>query len=246
MKLIPHLCLAILLSWQHAIAQDCRDYIYFMPGTQLLYNVIETKQTTKYECRESCSETPQCVSINYKQKESRCELNSASHMTHPGMLRPEVGAFYALVKPPTSCSDNYCSTGKRCVMTGKGVAYRCEVCKDALGMESGEISNSAITASSYYLQGINKYSMPYYARLNNVGQIGVSNGAWLANNYVAGEYLEIDIGRNVAVDGVAAQGGPGATYRVTSYKISYKTDLTAWFVVKEDGQEKVALSICIP
>ncbi|EDO41952.1 predicted protein, partial [Nematostella vectensis] len=108
-----------------------------------------------------------------------------------------------------------------------------------LGMESGEISDSAITASSYYLQGVNTYSMPCYARLNNVDQPGISNGAWLAHNFQAGEYIEIDLGRNVAVTGVATQGKPIGSDWVTSYKISYKTDLTAWFVVKEDGQDKV-------
>ncbi|XP_001625574.3 lactadherin [Nematostella vectensis] len=211
MELISNLCFAILLSWQHAIAQDCRDYIYFMPGTQMLYNVIETKQTTKDECRESCSENPQCVSINYKRQELRCELNSASHLTHPGMLRPEVNTFYALVKPATKCSNEYCSTGKKCVLREKGVKYTCEVCKNALGMESRAIRNSAITASSYRYQGVNTHSVPHYGRLNNVGQLGVSMGAWIAENQQAGEYLEIDLGSVMVVVGGS---DPGASWRV--------------------------------
>ncbi|EDO33474.1 predicted protein, partial [Nematostella vectensis] len=108
-----------------------------------------------------------------------------------------------------------------------------------LGMESRAIRNSAITASSYRYQGVNTHSVPHYGRLNNVGQLGVSMGAWIAENQQAGEYLEIDLGSVMVVVGVATQGRPGGSDYVTSYKISHKTDLTTWLMLKEGGQEKV-------
>ncbi|EDO35608.1 predicted protein [Nematostella vectensis] len=230
MEFLFHLLLVLLMSWQHAIAHDCRNYIYFMPGFQLHAHVIQTKVTTKNEeCRESCRENDACFSINFKQKESRCELNNASHMTHPGRLRPEVNAFYALVKPPTYCSNEYCSTGKKCVLRGEGMTHKCEDClPSAMGMESGAISDSAITASSFFSDNLR----PFNGRLNRPS-------AWASATRSPGEYIQVDLGRVTTVTKVATQGNPGYYEWVNSYKISYSSDLSTWQVYREGGQEKV-------
>ncbi|XP_048577077.1 lactadherin [Nematostella vectensis] len=235
MEFLFHLFLVLLLSWQHAIAHDCRDYIYFMPGFQLHDHVIHTKVTTDHEeCRESCRKNDACFSINFKQNESQCELNSASHMTHPRRLRPEVNAFYALVKPPTNCSNEYCSTGKKCVLQGKRLRYKCEDCVDvALGMESLAISDSAITASSF----LEPSYEPYYARLNSPR--GAVGRGWVPSHNTAGGFLQIDLGRLVVVTRVATQGRRDYPQWVKTYKIKYSIDFTTWQAFQENGGEKV-------
>ncbi|XP_048588072.1 lactadherin [Nematostella vectensis] len=231
MEFVLQLLLVILLSWQHAIGHDCKDYLYLMRSFQLQGNVIETNQTTKYGCRQSCHSHKDCLSINYKEKEYRCELNAATHLSHPQMLRPEANAFYALIKTPNRCSKKHCSSEKRCTLVGNKVAYQCiEDCQEkALGMESGAIGDSAITASSIN-HDLNY--VPRYARLNAPSS---ANNGWIAGPKAADEYLQVDLGRVVAVTKVATQGRRNAPMWMKTYNIGYSTDLSTWHVYREGG-----------
>ncbi|KAI8514463.1 phosphatidylethanolamine binding [Branchiostoma belcheri] len=56
------------------------------------------------------------------------------------------------------------------------------VCQDRLGMESGAIPDSSITASSFY----NSHHEPFRARLN-----GVAGGGWAAGSNDIGQWLQV-------------------------------------------------------
>lgn len=82
-----------------------------------------------------------------------------------------------------------------------------------------KIANSSFTASSwkpgYY---------PYAARL----EMSVANGSWCAARNEVGEYLEIDLGRQLFVAKIAVQGDSVQSYGVTSFSISYSKYGAQW------------------
>ena len=82
-----------------------------------------------------------------------------------------------------------------------------------------KIANSSFTASSwkpgYY---------PYAARL----EMSVANGSWCAARNEVGEYLEIDLGRQLFVAKIAVQGDSIQSYGVTSFSISYSKYGAQW------------------
>ncbi|XP_048576945.1 retinoschisin isoform X2 [Nematostella vectensis] len=234
-----HVFKVALLLWKHASGEDCSSDIFFALGYKLDGHVIETRITTKKNCRQNCHLSNVCSSFNFKHTESRCELNGASFMTHPSQFRPEADSFYALVKLPATCSSGFCGPDKSCVVSTetRGLAYKCKDCQvKPLGMESRAINDSAITASSNY----NAWTRAEYGRLNNREEVSNSHhGMWMASRNRAGEYLQVDLGQAVIVTKVATQGRPTTDRWVTSYKIGYSSDLTTWLVYRDDGQEKV-------
>ena len=104
-----------------------------------------------------------------------------------------------------------------------------------LGMESGKILDSAITASTYY----NNQLGPANARLN-------LNRGWCAwTTTDAGEqsgWIQVDLGYIIWVTGVATQGRCVWQQWVTSYKVSYSTDGQNWEFYDESGSTKVSLT----
>ncbi|XP_032239858.1 lactadherin [Nematostella vectensis] len=101
----------------------------------------------------------------------------------------------------------------------------------ALGMASGAISDSAITASSYY-QNMANVLLPSYGRLNHAK-------VWASASRNPGEYIQIDLGRLTTVTKVATQGHDHWDEWVMSYKIAYSSELSTWQVYRERGQGKV-------
>ena len=105
-------------------------------------------------------------------------------------------------------------------------------------MESGEIKDSQVTASSVSTE----YTLhqPFSARLHN------QLGHWKAGSHSSGEWLQIDFIDRVAVTKVATQGrSPSKDHKkwVTSYKLSFSRDAASWEFVKENGQEKVCTHV---
>ena len=101
-------------------------------------------------------------------------------------------------------------------------------------MESGEIKDSQVTASSVTSE--NTKVQPFSARLHN--QLGY----WKPGSHSVDEWLQIDFIERVAVTKVATQGRfPSIGYQkwVTSYKLSFSRDAASWEFFEESGQEKV-------
>ena len=103
------------------------------------------------------------------------------------------------------------------------------MCDAPLGMESGEINDSQVNASSR----ANKD--PSDARLHN------PSGHWKPKTNSIEEWLQIDFIKRVAVTQVATQGtsNENKEHWVTSYKLSSSKDAASWEYYKENGQEKV-------
>lgn len=100
-------------------------------------------------------------------------------------------------------------------------------------MENGKIPASAITASSSTLN-----LEPNLARLN-------SPSAWAVLPREGEHWLQVDLGRIMAVKMIASQGRPIASYSqwVTSYEISSRVDGFDWVTYMENNAVKVSIYI---
>jgi len=91
----------------------------------------------------------------------------------------------------------------------------------ALGMESGEINNSQITASSYY----GTFYYPWNARLHMKSVPEENGGAWAsAGSYYAPHWVQIDLGSVKKVTAIATQGHPDKGQWIKTFQISSGSD----------------------
>ncbi|KAK3732307.1 hypothetical protein QZH41_007810 [Actinostola sp. cb2023] len=114
-------------------------------------------------------------------------------------------------------------------------------CSSALGMKSGKIRNSYITASSEYGSGGH---VAWRARLDNYPampyNVAIDVGCWSAASNQVGQYLQVDIGVITYVTMVATQGRPyhGDHQYVTKYKLSYKNNNNVFVEYQVNGGVK--------
>lgn len=93
-------------------------------------------------------------------------------------------------------------------------------------MENKIILDSQITASTGTASN---------GRLYNTGSV------WCGTN-LSTDYLQVDLGQNVTVSGLATQGDPIASNWVTRYRVKYSQDITTWYDYKENKQNKKVLA----
>ncbi|XP_071509391.1 lactadherin-like [Diadema antillarum] len=92
-----------------------------------------------------------------------------------------------------------------------------------LGLESGAIPDSSITASSYYSDPSVRHE-PQYARLNGPQE-------WCTSELNTDQWLQVQFKSNYLVSGIVTQGRVTAAANdryVTSYKISSSVDNLVW------------------
>ena len=100
------------------------------------------------------------------------------------------------------------------------VFHKYSECQKDLGMESGEISNRQITASSQ----LDASHAAIQGRLN-LKATGNKAASWSAVSNDPSQWLEVDLGRpNTKVTGVATQGGNYPPQWVTKYKLQFSND----------------------
>ncbi|KAI5610199.1 neuropilin 1b precursor, partial [Silurus asotus] len=108
-------------------------------------------------------------------------------------------------------------------------------CLSPLGMESGEISNEKITASSQY----NPSWSPFRSRLNYY-----ENG-WTPSEDSAREWIQVDLGFLRHVSAIGTQGAISKetkkAYYIKTYKVSISTNGEDWIMVKDGNKHKVFL-----
>ena len=107
-------------------------------------------------------------------------------------------------------------------------------CRKPLGMESGQIPNSAVTASSQ-LGGA--YG-PENARLHYKGGVG-RLGAWIPLTQDHSQWLQVDFGAETQVTGISTQGYYNADHWVKSYSLKYSTDGSNFHHYQPDSHTKV-------
>lgn len=105
----------------------------------------------------------------------------------------------------------------------------------SLGMESGAILDSQITASSEHSPPL----APRRARLNSQ----VDGGSWSALVIDVNQWLQVDFLQNVTLSKVATQGRDSSPQWVLSYLLSYSMDGSAFENYKQCGADKVSLTV---
>ena len=114
------------------------------------------------------------------------------------------------------------------------------VCNDRLGIEDRRIPDSSFFASSAYSSQVAATN----ARLNRPAYYGGSNtvGAWSPRYHNANQYVGVHLGGVKMVSGIVLQGRQDASRWVTKFKVAYKVDADAgWMVVKDANQAMVRL-----
>ena len=97
-------------------------------------------------------------------------------------------------------------------------------------MENGKIPASALTASTYYSPSF----APSRGRLN-------SQTSWSVSDQPGPQsWLQVDLGRIMAVKKVATQGRRHVNNWVKSYEISSSVGRTDWVLYAENGIVKVS------
>lgn len=110
-------------------------------------------------------------------------------------------------------------------------------CFLSLGMESGHLSDSALSASTSY----DANHAPQQSRLNTVPSKG-RVGAWCARKNDPNQWLQVYFGRETTVSKVVAQGRYDGDHWVMSYSLSHSVDGSNWAWNRlSDGQIKVLL-----
>ncbi|XP_074639737.1 uncharacterized protein LOC141897951 isoform X4 [Acropora palmata] len=123
--------------------------------------------------------------------------------------------------PPTTRTTAAPSTGKAII------SHSASECTTALGLEDLRIEDSQLTAQSYYESlaiggGISVDTEPKCARLNK------NNCAWCAP-LGKGQYLQVDLRRDVEITGIATQGLEALSdYYVRRYKVSHSRNGHTW------------------
>ena len=111
---------------------------------------------------------------------------------------------------------------------------------DALGMESGDIPDSAITASSSY----NGNSLPSIGRLHFLSAGSGKHGSWIARTNDVNQWFEIDFGSWIKISAIETQGRQDANQWVKTYSVSFSYDGVFYQTVNnEHGSKEVEMTI---
>uniref|UniRef100_A0AAY4DNH1 Neuropilin n=1 Tax=Denticeps clupeoides TaxID=299321 RepID=A0AAY4DNH1_9TELE len=107
-------------------------------------------------------------------------------------------------------------------------------CSSAFGMESGQISDGQISASSSFYDG--RWS-PRQARLNN------EDNAWTPSEDSNKEYIQVDLHFLKVLAGISTQGAVSKetqkSYYVTTFKLEVSTNGEDWMVYRHGKNHKV-------
>jgi len=110
----------------------------------------------------------------------------------------------------------------------------------ALGMESGAIANSQLTASSEY----DIHHSPKRARLHTREAYPYGRGAWTSLTNDLSQWLQVDLGKITTVTYVATQGRNSfsPTQTVTKYKLQFSHDGASFLFYKRQGESSDAVN----
>ena len=106
---------------------------------------------------------------------------------------------------------------------------------DALGMQSGNIPDSAVTASS----SANAVSYaPSVGRLHFLSAGSGKYGSWAAGTNNINQWFQVDFGSWTKVSAVATQGRQDSDQWVKSYSLSYSYDGVFFTTVNDNNAQK--------
>ena len=110
----------------------------------------------------------------------------------------------------------------------------------ALGMESGVISDSQLTASSE----LNSYHGIRRARLHTKETSVYSRGSWVSATNDLNQWYQVDLGKITTVTHVATQGRNSwsPVQIVTKYMMQFSDDGSSFLFYKREGESFDAVS----
>ena len=110
----------------------------------------------------------------------------------------------------------------------------------ALGMESGAIADSQISASSEF----DMYHSPNRARLYTKEAGLEGTGAWASLTNDLNQWLQVDLSKTTPVTHVATQGRDNfaAVQWVTKYKLQFSNDGASFLFYKRQGESSDAVN----
>ena len=111
-------------------------------------------------------------------------------------------------------------------------------CYKDLGMEDRSIADNKITASSFRSDSSKDYKAAY-GRLNSL-PAGKMGGAWCADQSDRSPFIEIDLGKEMTISGVATQGQSQEPNWVTRYSITHSREKSNWNEYREFGRKKAS------
>ncbi|KAL9974939.1 hypothetical protein ACROYT_G012048 [Oculina patagonica] len=213
--------------------------------------------TDPYKCKVICEQEITCQSYNYVIGEALCELNNRTKEARPENFRSDPARFYITrlngraplgsipELPAQSCQEIKESEGKDTISskywldpTHNGTealvycAMNLEVCPVPLGMASGAILDSQITASSVYDANHAAHQARLHFKVN-----GVIRGGWSSLPNDKNQWLQVDLQQTTRVTRIATQGRNGYSpgQWVTKYKLQYGEDGQTFKFYKRTG-----------
>ncbi|XP_019647075.1 PREDICTED: uncharacterized protein LOC109487516 [Branchiostoma belcheri] len=104
-----------------------------------------------------------------------------------------------------------------------------------VGMETGDIPQDSITASSTW----RPETAPYYARYSS-SHYSFDSHAWCAAFNDRIQWIQVDLGKPMTVAGVIVQGQQGFPHWVSSFKLLYSLDQKDWMYYQDEtGNDKL-------
>ncbi|XP_033638385.1 uncharacterized protein LOC117299078, partial [Asterias rubens] len=110
-------------------------------------------------------------------------------------------------------------------------------CKDDLGLRSGVIQDSMVSASSHYNEPHTANRARLFANASSDGKIG---SGWIAGASDTNQWLQIDMGIVSIFSGVKTQGVGDVEAWIETYYVEYSNDSTTWIRIQDaDGNDEL-------
>ncbi|XP_054713671.1 uncharacterized protein LOC129223130 [Uloborus diversus] len=103
-----------------------------------------------------------------------------------------------------------------------------KVCMEPMGLESGLLSNSRITASSFKSPN----TVPSNLQMN-------SNSAWSPASTDKGQFVQVDFGGPRNISAVVTKGHPNKDQWVSAYEVAYSNDEDHWITVEDEKGDAI-------
>ncbi|KAL9974953.1 hypothetical protein ACROYT_G012065 [Oculina patagonica] len=180
-------------------------------------------------CGLQCQRNPRCVSTNFRKVSSLDETKGICELNERGALFPiegkdlehdEESVYTHFDDMKNDCQLTGCWNGRSCTFIEELKVFNCQ-CKEGccgvnpvpVGMESGAILDSQITASS-------EWSSTFAA---HQARLRFGRG-WAAGQNDNNQWLQVDLQQTTTVTRIATQGMNGYSQWVTEYKLQYNGD----------------------
>ncbi|XP_038053256.1 uncharacterized protein LOC119725765 [Patiria miniata] len=104
-------------------------------------------------------------------------------------------------------------------------------CKDALGIQTGVIQDSMMSASSYYDNAHTANRARLHANASADGELG---SGWIAETADTNQWLQVDMRLVTIFSGVRTQGVGDVEAWIKTYYVEYSNDSSTWYMIQDE------------